>query len=301
MTVMVDLMEQGTCRYKKLKSPYMYLHLNPTSSPTHISPTPFWTKHGFAHVDETLVIPPLTPLEAVNPTMQSQHALTTTVHAEVLAGLQSLRELQSLSPRDGQSSDTDEGLVVYYRAHTNPCPAVPHVTDAAQQALAAAVARMTQNEATARQVEAAQQLARDEADKELKAKSDKEAKAAADMQALEDAKAAKKATDAAFKLAKNTAFKRYAATTQAVAKAEDARTIATATCIKAHQDVVSSHEHVRVATMDKGKAKEAHTGSRAQLELLTAKVAVKRRQKLETQVLQDTAMVEAVEALEAWA
>jgi hypothetical protein len=62
MTVMIDLMEQGTCRYKKLKSPYMYLHLNPTSSPTHISLKPFWTKNGFAHVDETLVIPPLTPL-----------------------------------------------------------------------------------------------------------------------------------------------------------------------------------------------------------------------------------------------
>jgi hypothetical protein len=62
MTVMVDLMEQGTCWYKKLKSPYTCLHLNPTSSPTHISPEPCWTKHGFvAHVDETLVIPPLTP------------------------------------------------------------------------------------------------------------------------------------------------------------------------------------------------------------------------------------------------
>jgi hypothetical protein len=61
MMVMVDLMEQGTCRYKKLKSPYIYLHVNPTASPTHISPAPFWTKHGFAPVDETLVIPPLPP------------------------------------------------------------------------------------------------------------------------------------------------------------------------------------------------------------------------------------------------
>jgi hypothetical protein len=102
--------------------------------------------------------------------MRSQHALTTTVHAEVLAGLQALRKLQSLSPRHGQSSDTDEGLAVYYRAHTNPCPAVPQVTDAAQQALAAAVARTAQNEETARQAEAARQLAREEADKARKAK-----------------------------------------------------------------------------------------------------------------------------------
>jgi hypothetical protein len=91
----------------------------------------------------------------------------------VLAGLQSLRELQSLSPRDGQSSDTDEGLVVYYRAHTDPCPAVPLVTDAAR--------RTAQNEETARQAEEAQQLARNKADKELKAKADEETKAVADM------------------------------------------------------------------------------------------------------------------------
>jgi hypothetical protein len=98
------------------------------------------------------------------------------VHTEVLAGLQSLRELQSLSRHDGESSDTDEGLVVYDRAHTNPCPAVPHVTDAAQQALTAGVARTAHNEETARQAEAAQQLARDEADTELKAKADKRQK-----------------------------------------------------------------------------------------------------------------------------
>jgi hypothetical protein len=129
----------------------------------------------------------------------------------VLAGLQSLRELQALSPRDGKSSDTDEGLVVYYRAHTNPCPAVPHVTNAALQT--------AQNEETARQAKVAQQLARDEANKELKAKADEAAKAAADMQALADAKAATKATDAAYKLAKNTAFKRYAASMKAVTRA----------------------------------------------------------------------------------
>jgi hypothetical protein len=83
---MVDLIEQATCRYKKLKSPYMYLHLNPTASPTHISPAPFWTKYDFALVEETLVIPPLTPLEAANPTIRAQHALTTTVHAALQGG-----------------------------------------------------------------------------------------------------------------------------------------------------------------------------------------------------------------------
>jgi hypothetical protein len=147
MTVMIDLMEQGTCRYKKLKSPYIYLHVNPTESPTHISPAPFWTQHGFAPVDETLVIPPLPPLEAANPSLRSQHALTTTVHVTVLASLQSLRELQALSPWDGESSDTDEGIVVYYRAHTNPCPALLYVTHAAR--------RTAQNEEMARQAEEA--------------------------------------------------------------------------------------------------------------------------------------------------
>jgi hypothetical protein len=132
--------------------------------------------------------------------------------------------------------------VVYYRAYTNPCLAVPHMTNAAQQALVAAVARTAKNEETARQAEAAQQLARDAANKERNAKADTAAKTAADTLTPKDAKAAKKATHAAYKFAKITAFKRYAATTQAAARAEDALTSATATCLKAHQDVTVSSE-----------------------------------------------------------
>jgi hypothetical protein len=78
MPVMFDLMELGTCHYKNLKSQYIYLHLNPTQSPTHISPQPFWTKRGFDKVDETLVIAPLTPTAADNLRMRNQHALKTT-------------------------------------------------------------------------------------------------------------------------------------------------------------------------------------------------------------------------------
>jgi hypothetical protein len=77
-----------------------------------------------------------------------------------------------------------------------------------------------------------------------------------------------------------------------------------ATCLKAHQDVASPTEHIRVPTLDKGKAEEAHTGSKAKLALLTAQVtkargpaqkAVQLQKQLETQVIQDTAAVEALE------
>jgi hypothetical protein len=53
-----------------------------------------------------------------------------------MAGLTELRDLQALSPRDGQSSDLDEGMAAYSRAHRNPCPAVPPLTDAARLRLA---------------------------------------------------------------------------------------------------------------------------------------------------------------------
>jgi hypothetical protein len=110
-------MERGTCHYKKLKSQYIYLHLNPTESPTNTSPQPFWTKRGFEKVDAKLVIAPLTSTEANDPRMSNLHALKTRIQAEVLAAL---RDLKKLSPRDGKSSDTDQGLVAYYRAHHNP-------------------------------------------------------------------------------------------------------------------------------------------------------------------------------------
>jgi hypothetical protein len=69
--------------------------------------------------------------------------------------------------------------------------------------------------------------------------------------------------------------------------------------------VALSQKLVRVATLDKGKAAEAHTGSKPKLALLTslvttarapAQTAVQLRQQLETQVLQNTATVEMLEA-----
>jgi hypothetical protein len=133
MTVMFDLMETGTCRYKKLKSQYMYLHLNPTVSASHTSPEPFWTKCGFAQVDELLEIAPLSETDQKIQIRRHQHAFKNDEQTEVMASVKELRDLQSMSPRDGQSSDLDEGMDAYSRAHQNPCPAVPPLTDAARR------------------------------------------------------------------------------------------------------------------------------------------------------------------------
>jgi hypothetical protein len=89
---MFEMMELATCCYKKIKSPYIYLHVNPNESATNTSPQPFWTKRGFAPVDETLVITPLTATEDKNPILIQRHALKTMAQAEVLTGLEELRE-----------------------------------------------------------------------------------------------------------------------------------------------------------------------------------------------------------------
>jgi hypothetical protein len=109
----------------------------------------------------------------------------------VLAGLAALRDLQKLSLRDGKSSDTDQGLVAYYRAHHNPCPAVPPVIAVAIQAQAAEAA-------------AAETVALEEAKKALKAKAAKAREAA---EQARKAKGDKAAQDAAEKLAKAEAGK----------------------------------------------------------------------------------------------
>jgi hypothetical protein len=110
-------MTTGTCRYKKLKLQYIYLHLNPTQSASHTSPEPFWTKCGFDRVDELLEIAPLSESDQENPILRHQHAFKIAAQTEVMAGLTELRDLQALSPRNGQNSDTDEGLDAYSRAH----------------------------------------------------------------------------------------------------------------------------------------------------------------------------------------
>jgi hypothetical protein len=136
MTVMFDLMEMGTCCYKKLKSQYIYLPINPTPSAFHTSPEPFWTKCGFALVDELLEIAPFSETDQENPIQRHQHAFKNKAQTEVMAGLTELRNLQSLSPRDVQSSDLDEWMDAYSGVHQNPCPAVPPLADAAQLRLA---------------------------------------------------------------------------------------------------------------------------------------------------------------------
>jgi hypothetical protein len=75
MTAMFEWMEGATCRYKKIKSSFIYLHVNPDESKTNTSPHPFWTKHGFDPVNETLVITPLAVTKDANPVLSNQQAL----------------------------------------------------------------------------------------------------------------------------------------------------------------------------------------------------------------------------------
>jgi hypothetical protein len=100
MTVMFELVELATCRYKKIKSPYTYLHVNPNESATNPSPHPFWTKRGFDPVNKTHVITPLTATEDDNPLLRDQHASKTLAQAEVLTGLKELREHFIINPKD---------------------------------------------------------------------------------------------------------------------------------------------------------------------------------------------------------
>jgi hypothetical protein len=154
MTVLFELMELATCCYKKIKSPYIYLHVNPNESATNTSPHPFWTKCGFDTVNETLVITPLTATEDANPLLRNQQALNTLAQAEVktlaqaevLAGLKELHEHFLINPKDEKKTDNDKGMVIYSRRHQNECTAVHALTDVAQDAILAEVARKAQEE-----------------------------------------------------------------------------------------------------------------------------------------------------------
>jgi hypothetical protein len=144
MTVMFDLMEGATCRYKKIKSSYIYLHVNPYESATNTSPHPFWTKRGFDPGNETLVMTPLTATEDANPVMRNQHALKTTAQAEILAGLTELRAHFIIHPQDGKQTDNDKGMVIYSRRHTRECTVVHALTDEARDAILAEAAGKAQ-------------------------------------------------------------------------------------------------------------------------------------------------------------
>jgi hypothetical protein len=244
---------------KKLKSQYIYLHLNPTQSVSHTSPEPFWTKRGFDLVDELLEIASLSKTEQANPILRHHHAFKIAAHTEVMAGLTELRDLQAVSPRDGQSSDTDEGLDAYSRAHHNPCPAVPPLTDEARLRLATDAQRKLdeaqvaedkkrEEEEQARQTD--DKLAHEEAEKVRKAKATQAAQAAAD----------KLPPDAAVKLkaANDAADKRCLATLADVKTAQDALAMAQATWTKANNAVKLAQEHLRAADRAKKKATDVH-------------------------------------------
>jgi hypothetical protein len=151
MTVMLDLMEGATCRYKKIKSSYIYLNVNPNESKTNTSPHPFWTKRGFDPGNETLVMTPLTATEVGNPVLRNQHALKTltlptTAQAEVLVGVKELRAHFIIHPQDGKQTEDDEGMVIYSRRHTKECTVVHVLTDEARDAILAEAARKAQEE-----------------------------------------------------------------------------------------------------------------------------------------------------------
>jgi hypothetical protein len=106
MIVMFELIELATLRYKKIKSKYIYLHVNPTESASNTSPQPFWTKRGFDPVDKTLVIAPLTATKDEDPLLINQHEVKTLAQAEVLTGLKELREHLIINPNDGNKTIT---------------------------------------------------------------------------------------------------------------------------------------------------------------------------------------------------
>jgi hypothetical protein len=289
MTVMFGLMETGTCRYKKLKSQYIYLHLNPTQLASHTSPEPFWTKCGFDLVDESLEIAPLSETDQENPIRRHQHAYKIEAQTEVMAGLTEFRDLQALSSRDGPSSDLDEGMDAYSHAHHNLCPAVPPLTDAARLRLATEAQRkrneaqvaedkQRQEEEAARQ--AADTLAHEEAKKVRTAKATQEAHAALTLQA------ANAAMD-----------KRCLATLANVKTAHDTLARAQATWTQANHAVELAQENYRAAERATHKAEDVHTTSSAQLKALEKGVAIakglvtegtKRVQACSNKVLTDT-------------
>jgi hypothetical protein len=128
---MFELMELATCRYRKIKSPYIYLHVNPNESATNTSPQSFWTKRGFDPVSETLVITPLTATEDVNPPLIHRHTLKTLAQAEVLTGLKELRGHFIVNPKDEKKPENDEGMVIYSQRHLKVCTYVHRVAKAA--------------------------------------------------------------------------------------------------------------------------------------------------------------------------
>jgi hypothetical protein len=212
-----------------------------------------------------LEIAPLSETDQENPIRRHQHAFKIAAQTEVMAGLTEMRDLQVLSPRDGQSSDTNEGMDAYSCAHHNPCPAVPPLPDAARLRLATdaqrrrdeaqeAEIKQRQEEEEARQ--AADKLAHEEAEKVRKAKATQVAHAALTLQA------ANPAMD-----------KQCLATLADVKTAQDALARAHATWTQANNAVELAQEHLRPAERAKHKSDDMQTASSAQLGALEKGVA----------------------------
>jgi hypothetical protein len=192
-----------------------------------------------------------------------RHTLKTTAQAEVLAGLKELREHLIISPQDGKSSDADEGMVTYSRAHQNDCPAVHPLTDAAQEAILSEAARVAQEaqaagnkqrEADETKCKAAEKLALDAV------------AAAATATESPDASQQRKATRAA-------AEKRFIITTADAKTAQAALATAHAICTKTSKDVASAQQQIKAADKVKTKADEVHKVSVLQLADLEKGVA----------------------------
>jgi hypothetical protein len=282
---MFELMELATCRYRKIKSPYIYLHINPNESATNTSPQPFWTERGFDPVNETLVITPLTATEDANPILRNQQALNalaqagvkTLEQAEVLAGLKELREHFSINPKDGLQTDNDKGMVIYCRRHE--CMFVHALTDVARDAILAEVARKAQeaqavgekppegeykpsdNDETERKAAAKQ--ARNAAQAEEKQQQDKHD--------LEEAAAAATANEQ--KGARAAALKKYNKATADAKTAQTALATAHAACTKTSKDVALVKTKIKVSGRVKMNADKAHKAVVVQQDLLVKGVA----------------------------
>jgi uncharacterized membrane protein YkvA (DUF1232 family) len=165
-----------------------------------------------------------------------------------------------------KSSDTDEGLVSYARAHQNDCPAVHTLTDASREAILSEAARVAQEA----QADGNKQREEDETERKAAEKLTLEVAATAVM-----ANEASDAPDAADQLAADTsvqrkparaaAEKRFIITTADVKTAKAALATAQAACTKTSKDVASAQQHLKAADRAKTKADKVHKASVAQL------------------------------------
>jgi hypothetical protein len=248
MTVMFELMELGTCRYRKIKSSFIYLHVNPNESATNTSPHPFWTKRGFDPVNETLVITPLTATDDANPVLRNQQAVKTTAQAEVLAGVKELCAHFIIHPQDGKQTDDDEGMVIYSRRHTKECTVVHALTDETRDAILAEAARKAEEE------QAGEDTPQESEDQPPDNDDDDETE-------TEEAKTKREA-------ARSVAKEQYIKANEDVYEADNAHKKAQATCTKNNKAVELAHKRIKAAENAKTKADKVHATSFLQLDVL---------------------------------